>query len=51
MLKKLQEKIDMVSKEMGGFQRRCKSCKKEPSENDKIKKIHIPEKHFTKWNS
>lgn len=38
MLKNLQEKIDVVSKEMGKFQRRCKNCKKEPNKNDKIKK-------------
>ena len=31
MLKKLQEKIDMGSEEMEGFQRRCKNYKKEPS--------------------
>lgn len=52
MLKKLQEKRDVVSKEMGEFQRRCKNCKKEPNKNDKIKKKkHIPEKHLTRWNS
>lgn len=36
MLKKLQEKIDIMSKQMGEFQKRGKNCKRELSRNAKI---------------